>query len=149
MIKFAQIDIENGEVLNIVNLQSAHGYTDGAIRDGILFKRLEPGTDEQDFAATNYWKDGAFKTREKCPGPFYLWKNEAWAVDLTGFWEGIRNRRNQLLSNTDWTQVPDCPLSETRKEEWRVYRQKLRDVITTNADVTKPQDFVWPLPPSL
>lgn len=39
-----------------------------------------------------------------------------------------RNTRNQLLSQTDWTQLSDSPLSTEQKGEWATYRQTLRDL---------------------
>jgi len=37
----------------------------------------------------------------------------------------IRNKRNELLKESDWTQLPDVNIS---KEEWVGYRQALRDI---------------------
>lgn len=42
--------------------------------------------------------------------------------------ESIRRKRNSLLTQSDWTQMPDSPLSEEKKTEWAVYRQQLRDI---------------------
>lgn len=42
----------------------------------------------------------------------------------------IRQQRNQLLKESDWTQLSDSPVD---KAAWAVYRQALRD-ITKNAD---------------
>jgi len=43
----------------------------------------------------------------------------------------FRQVRNAKLSRCDWTQQPDSPLSDSKKEEWKVYRQKLRDLTKT------------------
>lgn len=56
-------------------------------------------------------------------------------------WEAVRMRRNALLAQSDWTQLPDVPLAT--KEAWATYRQALRD-ITEQPD---PFDIVWPTPP--
>jgi len=40
----------------------------------------------------------------------------------------LRRQRNQLLADSDWTQLPDCVLSEEKKEQYRFYRQLLRDL---------------------
>lgn len=40
----------------------------------------------------------------------------------------LRQQRNMLLAETDWTQMPDSPLSEEEKENYRIYRQALRDL---------------------
>jgi hypothetical protein len=44
----------------------------------------------------------------------------------------IRNRRDRLLNESDWTVLPDAP---TDKEAWQTYRQELRD-ITNNLDTS-------------
>lgn len=56
-------------------------------------------------------------------------------------WGFIRDTRNSLLQETDWTQLSDIP-TET-KEIWTVYRQQLRD-ITNQSD---PFNIVWPAKP--
>jgi hypothetical protein len=53
-------------------------------------------------------------------------------------WQVIRTQRNQMLKDTDWTQVADSPVD---KAVWATYRQALRD-ITTQAD---PFNIVWPV----
>ena len=40
----------------------------------------------------------------------------------------IRQKRNRLLAESDWTQLPDAPLSDKQKEVWRAYRKALRDM---------------------
>lgn len=40
--------------------------------------------------------------------------------------EEVRSRRDRLLRETDWTQLPDVP--EKTKDAWTAYRQALRDV---------------------
>jgi len=42
-----------------------------------------------------------------------------------------RSRRDSLLNLSDWTQVPDSPLSSSAKESWKVYRAALRDLSDT------------------
>ena len=58
-------------------------------------------------------------------------------------WEQVRAERDGLLSRSDWTQMPDSPLSTAQKTAWAVYRQALRD-ITKQAD---PAAVVWPVEP--
>lgn len=58
-------------------------------------------------------------------------------------WQNIRSQRNSLLSESDWTQLPDSPLSSEKKTEWSVYRQELRDV-TSQSD---PNNIIWPVKP--
>ena len=39
----------------------------------------------------------------------------------------MRDERNSLLAQSDWTQSADSPLSDSKKTEWATYRQALRD----------------------
>jgi len=54
----------------------------------------------------------------------------------------LRNKRNQLLIESDWTQILDIP--EDIRLSWQPYRQALRD-ITDN--YTSLEDVVWPEKP--
>jgi hypothetical protein len=65
-------------------------------------------------------------------------------LEKIGAMQEIRNQRNQLLSESDWTQIPDAP--SAKKAEWAAYRQALRDFPSTIVD---PRDsVVWPSAPS-
>lgn len=55
--------------------------------------------------------------------------------------DDIRRIRNQLLSASDWTQLPDAPLTEASRAAWGTYRQALRDVTD---GVTDPAAIIWP-----
>ena len=61
-------------------------------------------------------------------------------------WAAIRAQRNSLLYACDWTQLNDAQLSQVNKDEWAVYRQKLRDVPNSVQDPSDPVQ--WPAPPS-
>ena len=39
----------------------------------------------------------------------------------------MRSKRDSFLAQSDWTQMPDSPLSNSKKAEWATYRQQLRD----------------------
>ena len=63
------------------------------------------------------------------------------ALDL----QELRFLRDKLLAQSDWTQVPDSPLTDAKKQEWATYRQALRDLPSTTTDFANP---VWPSQPS-
>ena len=44
-----------------------------------------------------------------------------------------RMQRNMLLTQSDWTQMPDSALSDDDKAAWAAYRTLLRDLPTTSA----------------
>jgi hypothetical protein len=53
----------------------------------------------------------------------------------------VRQQRNALLNDCDWTQLPGTPVSPA---PWAEYRQQLRDV---TAQVGFPWEVVWPVAP--
>ena len=57
----------------------------------------------------------------------------------------VRARRNNLLSNTDkYVSVPDYPISNTQKDEIKVFRQQLRDITKQEGF---PNNVSWPKVP--
>lgn len=40
----------------------------------------------------------------------------------------LRMKRDAALAASDWTQMPDSPLSDSDKQAWATYRQALRDL---------------------
>jgi hypothetical protein len=59
-------------------------------------------------------------------------------------WDQLRAERNRRLTACDWTQVADSPLDDASDNQWRVYRQALRDLPQTQDD---PANVVWPVAP--
>jgi hypothetical protein len=63
--------------------------------------------------------------------------------------QDVRKLRDYILKDTDWTQLPDVPLTPEQKTAWATYRQALRD-ITEGLDLTL-EDYshvVFPTPPN-
>lgn len=52
--------------------------------------------------------------------------------------QNARATRDQLLTQSDWTQLPDAPVD---KAAWAAYRQKLRDI---SGQPIFPRNIVWP-----
>lgn len=83
-------------------------------------------------------------TKEKPPFVQFdetqVFKDGKWIIfknDALGQMQNVKERRDNLLRDSDWTQLPDAPVD---KEAWAKYRQALRDV-------TKQESFpevVWP-----
>lgn len=55
--------------------------------------------------------------------------------------------RNELLARSDWTQLPDSPLSDSDKSDWQTYRQSLRDITGTIEGLSSLDEIVWPSEP--
>ena len=60
-------------------------------------------------------------------------------------WMKLRSERDNLLLSSDFTQLGDIGLSETKKTEWVNYRQSLRDLPANTSDPANP---TWPTKPS-
>lgn len=56
-------------------------------------------------------------------------------------WESIRSKRDDLLTSTDWTQLSDSPLSDSVKNQYKTYRQLLRDLPKT---AENPNEIIFP-----
>jgi hypothetical protein len=52
-------------------------------------------------------------------------------------------RRNKKLTESDFMMLSDYPKEDL--EEWKVYRQALRDLPTNTED---PENPIWPTPPN-
>lgn len=65
-------------------------------------------------------------------------------IILNSQWTSIREQRNKLLQETDWIVVKSNENGNPIPEEWKTYRQSLRD-ITNQLD---PDNIVWPIKPS-
>jgi hypothetical protein len=59
--------------------------------------------------------------------------------------EELRLQRTYKLTETDWRVGNDSPLSPEKIQEWRIYRQALRDLPTNTTD---PENPVWPEAPN-
>ena len=80
-------------------------------------------------------------------GDYKIISGEAVAQTID-FWIGLRIERNTLLTESDWTQTADTPLSDSKKAEWVTYRQSLRDLPANNSSASSIDDVTFPSEPS-
>jgi hypothetical protein len=134
------------------------GPVSGEENISILFKYEMIQGNYAHWCATHFVKDGAFIERDYRPSNYHFWnpETETWVPDYTGLWDGVREHRNKLLTECDWTQALDAPLTEEKKAEWRTYRQALRDVplqeenqpeMPPYPEFITMEDVTWPTPP--
>jgi hypothetical protein len=105
---------------------------------------------DQGYYVITVWKPYNHATEKLVPATPHLYEGMCCTVDvepkteqelkerIKNEWTAIRQQRNRLLSESDWTQLADSPAD---KDTWAVYRQELRD-ITTQED---PFSIVWPV----
>lgn len=106
------------------NLSIPEGYTKIVLKDEEIPERL---------SSSHYFIDNKW---------VYIPPKTTDLDQVENAWRYIRGLRNDFLTQSDWTQMPDVSL--TTKEAWASYRQALRD-ITNQID---PFNIVWPTPPN-
>jgi len=107
---------------------------------------------EQGYYVITVWKPYNHATEKLVPAAPHLYDGMCCLVDVEPLtaeelqsridtqWDVIRSQRNQMLKDTDWTQLADSPADDLA---WAVYRQALRDITTQ----TDPFKIVWPKHP--
>ena len=105
---------------------------------------------DQGYYVITVWKPYNHATEKLVPATPHLYEGMCCTVDVEpkteqelkervrNEWTVIRQQRNHLLSESDWTQLADSPAD---KDKWAVYRQELRD-ITIQED---PFSIIWPV----
>ena len=66
---------------------------------------------------------------------------------LADEWTRIRTERDRLLTESDWTQANDTPLTDANVAKWKTYRTSLRDLPSDQSSKTKYSDITWPTKP--
>jgi hypothetical protein len=98
-----------------------------------------------------YWDNanGEWVKKPDYPGLGYSWNvdTKAWDLNSAFLYVQIRSDRDHRLFISDWTQMPDSPLTSTKKAEWVTYRQALRDFPLNNSNITNYSSIVWPTTP--
>jgi endonuclease/exonuclease/phosphatase family metal-dependent hydrolase len=60
----------------------------------------------------------------------------------------LRQKRNTLLSASDWTQLPDTTLTTAEKTSWMNYRSELRNITNGLTTVEDVNGVSFPVKPS-
>lgn len=84
----------------------------------------------------------AIYTLEECPdSTLYFWKDGKWTLDTDKLFLKMKGERDYKLYVSDWTQLPDAPLTDEQKQAWALYRQELRNyTIDWTADKQLPKE---------
>lgn len=114
MTSFTEYDLETGLISRIVVTDE-----DFIPREGFSF-------------IEGAYSDDMFVVRGKTPIPLEVQEKgiDEWAL--------FKIERNNRLSASDWTQLPDAPVDQAA---WATYRQALRDLPDNTSDPSNP---VWP-----
>lgn len=138
--------IEDSQVKSL-RLTTGDNPTEGLQKDGTTIVHIDfPIENRMHFIETNYW-DGEWKEREKAPNSLSTWNGSSWEWDIESLMPQVRSARNVMLARSDWTQMPDSPLSEDVKLDWQIYREELRSLSFVQDDISNLQDVDWPEEP--
>lgn len=75
---------------------------------------------------------------------YFDYTTKQWVLDYPTEENEVKAKRDALLYQSDWTQIPNNPLTPEKQQEWAVYRQQLRDVTQQSG---YPFNVVWPTQP--
>jgi hypothetical protein len=125
-----------GQILRIVQttaiqdqLQDGESYIDGAIDDSAYY--IENESPIAIPPKPSQYSVFDFTTKQ--------WvENETMAIS------DVLIKRQRLLYASDWTQIPNNPLTAEQQSAWATYRQALRDIPEQPG---YPLNVVWPTPP--
>lgn len=146
---------EDGEIIEQRSGQQVNVYKDVA-KYGNQAIFLSPTEDA--VSIESHYVDP--KTRKpvkkpKQPTERHSWnkKKRLWEVDHAAIHARVtaevRKMRTSLLAQSDWTQIPDAPVTGQDRAAWQQYRQELRDLMSNLPEqLYSIGDVVFPDPPT-
>lgn len=147
---FAYANRETGNIDAVVDIGlHATNYEDKQIEGEHILLDVSERDDISLMLTERAYKNGTWIIRPARPTEFYSWNNETeeWYLDTDRLLLEVRVERARRLVGSDWTQMPDSPLSAAEKEVWATYRQELRDFPATITTETSLEELVWPTAP--
>ena len=133
--------IYNTTLGNIVRRVSINGNINDQLKSGESY--IEGDYDDSKYYINN---DEVIPITPS-PGLYYTfdWNTKTWILNYSVAANDVKTKRNNILYSSDWTQIPNNPLTTEKQQEWATYRQQLRDV---TAQPGYPYNVVWPTPPT-
>lgn len=127
----------NGE---IVSIRDCPDITEQILDDDILWI-------EGEYPPSSYYIDNGVPV--EFPAHSFKYANfdystKTWVEDVKRIEAEVKAKRNTLLSASDWTQIPNGPLTAEKQQAWATYRQALRDI---TAQTGYPTNVEWPTAP--
>jgi hypothetical protein len=98
------------------------------------------------YDAESYYvvNNNAVKFPDQPPNTIWNWDTKQWVQSSNVAETEIDIKRKTLLQQSDWTQIPNNPLTVEQQQAWADYRQQLRDITSQSG---YPFNVVWPTPP--
>jgi hypothetical protein len=127
---------DTGEILKTIQtdnidsqIQSGESYVEGSIDSSFYY--IEDNVAVEIPPKTSPYAVFNFTTKQ-------------WVLNENLAIANVLPKRQKLLYSSDWTQIPNGPLTQQQQEAWAVYRQQLRDIPQQSG---YPFNVVWPTPP--
>jgi hypothetical protein len=106
----------------------------------------------EDYIEGNYLPDEYYvanKVPVKIPSKpneyyYFDYNTKEWILNTNLLTLDVLSKRSKLLYASDWTQIPNNPLTTEKQADWATYRQELRDISKQSG---YPYNVVWPTPP--
>jgi len=130
-------------IINKFGTATSETNIDGVKQYNIFCEKIDDSTNKRVFSTILYYLE---KDKDNVESMFNDVYNRT--INGTSFSvDTLRAQRKHLLSDSDWTVLPDCGLSESKVNEWKVYRQKLRDITNGIDTEEKAKAVVFPTQP--
>lgn len=138
-MNYTIINTSNGEILKTITCpedQISGQY------DALTQSCLEGTYSDENY----YYGSGTFIAKPVKPEGFFQFNNttKLWAPDSIAATISVTSQRRELLISSDWTQLPNSPLTIEQQEQWASYRQELRDISKQVGYLT---NVLWPNKP--
>lgn len=135
-MNYSIYDLRSGKIIRIVStnnigsqLSDNEQYVEGAYSDVMYY--IENGIPVEMPEKPDYYYVFDYYTKQ-------------WVIDENLAINNVLSQRNQLLFESDWTQIPNNPLTAEQQAAWATYRQELRDIPEQSG---YPLNVVWPIAP--
>lgn len=126
-----------GQILRIVNttdieaqIQKGESYLEGSIDDSAYYITNGEAVDIP--PKTSPYAEFDFTTKQ-------------WVLVENLATSDVLSKRQKLLYASDWTQIPNGPLTTEQQAAWATYRQELRDIPEQSG---YPFNVIFPTPPA-
>lgn len=110
-------------------IQSGESYLEGSIDASVYY--IENGAAVAIPAKPNQYSVFDFTTKQ-------------WVQQENLAIADVLPKRQRLLYSSDWTQIPNNPLTSEKQAAWATYRQELRDIPSQSG---YPFNVIFPTPP--
>jgi hypothetical protein len=150
MIKIAFTNSSTGLVDFIAVPASDTLYEEGIMYGDSIARVIPFDSNDNTVLETWHWDGTEFKTHLPQKDQYEVWDTATFSYKLDEelFYKTkemeVKQKRQQLLTATDWTDTVSASTRLENYDAWQFYRQQLRDITTQEG---YPFSIVWPSQP--